>query len=113
MALPVRRHPTFGPRSRLVDRMVLGCHQRGPLIELLSAEVPEPVLSGLEASNYRVTRALGMTAGVLTGGRIAAADMAALGAAAQVEPPTVGRQTFDTARPARRHRWINLIIWHE
>ena len=112
MALPVRRHPTFGPRSGLVDRVVLGCGERGTLIELLSAEVPEPVLSGLEASNHRMAGALGMTGGVLTGGRVAAADMATLGAAAQVEPPTVGRQTLDTTGPAGGHRRIDPIIWH-
>ena len=50
----------------------------------------------------------GMAARVLRGRGVAAADMTALGAAPQVEPPAAGRLAFDAARAGGRHaarRW--------
>ena len=41
-----------------------------------------------------------------------AADMAAAGAASEVEPPAVRRQTLDAARAARWNRRVDRVIRH-
>ena len=47
--LPVRRHVTAGPGRGLVLRVVGRWSQRRPVVRLLGAVVPEPVLTRLEA----------------------------------------------------------------
>lgn len=55
--------------------------------------------------------ALVMLRCVLAWRGIATADVAALGAAAKVEPPTAGScQAFDATRPRRFCSWINAVL---
>jgi hypothetical protein len=81
VALPVRRHSPRGSRRRLVERMMLWWSERRTVVELLGAVVPEPVLAGFEAAGQGVAGIGCVVAGVLRGGGVAAADLAALSAA--------------------------------
>jgi hypothetical protein len=98
--LPVSWDLPARTRRRLIERMMLRWGERGPLVELLGVVAPEPVLARLEAANHWVLVSGGVLARVLRGGRIAAADVSALGAAAQVKPPPALGQALDTAGPA-------------
>ena len=62
----------------------------GPVDRPLGAEVPEPGLARLEAADHRVTGVGRVAAGVPARRRVAAADVPALRAAAEVEPPAAG-----------------------
>ena len=77
-----------GRQSRAIER-------------LFRAVIPKPVLSGLEARDDEVAGLSEVRSRVLVRRRIAAADVTALGAAPQVEPPLSGGKAFDTSRPAR------------
>ena len=85
--LPVQRHPSRRAGGRLTDGVVFGWGESGALIGSLIAVVVVPVLAGLEAGDQWMAAGLGVGGGVLGGGSVAAADVAALGAAAQVKPP--------------------------
>src|SRR5579864_6523659 len=91
---------------------MLGRRQRRALRRLVGGEVPEPVLAWLEGANQGVPRTTGVRRGVLTRRGVAAADMAACGAAPQVKPPAVTRQALDAAGAARRDRGIDSIVSH-
>ena len=73
------------------------------------AVVPEPVLAGLEALDHRVPGGREVRGGVLGRGGVAAADVAALGAAAQVHPPAAGRVALGAAGAARRDGGVDGI----
>src|SRR6185369_2958593 len=79
------------------DWLVLGAGFRrgelGAVVVLGLAVVPEPVLARLEAADDRVTARGRVGGGVLGRGRVTAADVAALGTTAEVEPPAVDLQT--------------------
>src|SRR5438105_3602861 len=74
--------------------------------------VPEPVLAGLEAADYRVSGGFRVLRRVLARRGVAAADVPAQRTPPQVKPPPVRRrQTLDTACPARRHGRINPFVY--
>src|SRR5215469_12335844 len=77
--------------------------QLRPVIGLLGFEVEEPVLAGLEAADERMPAGLRVRGRVLRGRGVAAADVPALSAAAQVQPPAAGLLAFDAPGAARRH----------
>src|SRR6478609_11960641 len=79
----------------------------GPLVEPVVGVAPEPGFTGLVALDERVLGGLRMRGGVLRGGGVTAADVAAFGAAAEVEPPAAGGVAFHATIPARRHRWVD------
>src|ERR1700722_6244868 len=82
--------------------MVLRIDEGRPgLVEVLARERPEPVLPRFEAADHRVPGLLPVRRGVLGRRGVAAADVAALGAPAQVQPPAVGRLAFGAAGAAR------------
>jgi len=101
LSLPSHGHLAGRSRHRLIERVVVRRSQRGPLEELLRLVVPEPVLARLVALDDRVSASSGVATCMLRWGRVATADVAAVRAAAQVEPPAAGREAFDAARPAR------------
>jgi hypothetical protein len=107
MVLPVGGHTAGRPGNRLLRRMVLRGRKGRAGHELVGAIVPEPVLPWLEAADDRVARGTGMTGGVLAGGIVATADVAALRTTTQVKPPSSGLDAFDTAGPAGNHARID------
>ena len=110
MILPVARYPTPRSRHRLVERMLARRSQLRPVDVLPARVVKEPVLAGLEALDDGVSFVLGMAACVLRWRRIAATDMAAARAAAEVQPPTARGKTLDATRAAGRHRRIDIHL---
>jgi hypothetical protein len=110
--LPVARHTAGRARHRLVERMVLGRCEARTFQGFFGEVVPEPVLAWLEAADNSVARLIGVQGGVLARGRVATADVAAPGAASQVEPPPVGRKALDAAGAARRRCRVDSVIWH-
>src|SRR4029077_2202256 len=104
---PVTRHARLRARHALVERMMLRRSQRRPREGILCLVVPEPVLAGLEAADDRMPRDLRVRGRVLRGRAVAAPDVAALGAPAQMDPPAAARVALDAARPARWHRRVD------
>jgi hypothetical protein len=56
MALPVCWDSSLGTWYRLTHRMALGTRERWSVTELAGGEVPEPVLTWLEAAHHGVPR---------------------------------------------------------
>jgi hypothetical protein len=112
VALPIPGHPTGGSGYGLVHGVMLRRGERGAFVEFLRSEVPEPILSRLEAADDAVLRTLRVRGGMLTGRGVAAPDVAALGAASQVEPPPPGIFALDAAGSARGNCRINPFICH-
>jgi hypothetical protein len=82
MLLPVRRYLPFGARNGLRERVGMWRSERRPLVVLLGAVIPEPILARFKALNDLVVSALGVCRGVLARGVVTTADVAASGAAA-------------------------------
>jgi hypothetical protein len=108
VALPVSGHPAGRPGHGLVDGMVVRWSQSRTVDEILRRVVPEPVLARLVTADHGMPGVGRMVARVLRGRRIAAADVAASGAPAQMEPPATGGEALDAARSARRDRRIDV-----
>src|ERR1700727_3329494 len=72
----------------------------------LRSVIIEPILAGLEAVDDRVAGGLVMLGGMLAGRTIAAADVTAFGASAQVQPPSARGQAFDATGTA----WLRIQI---
>jgi hypothetical protein len=107
VSLPIWGHPILGTRNGLIERVMLWRSQGGTLEISPTGVVEEPVLVGLIAVKYPMP-GFGHVATRVLGRRcVAAADVAALGAAAKVEPPTLGCKTLNTARAAGRYRRID------
>ena len=87
VALPVGGHPSGRAGDRLVQRMVLRGASVGPSEELLVGVVPEPRLARLVAADQPGGRGPGVGGGVLGRRGVAAPDVPAPGAPAEVEPP--------------------------
>jgi hypothetical protein len=88
-------------RDRLIQRPRRRGRESGAIERFSRPVIPEPVLSGLKARDDEVAGLSEVRGRMLVRRRIAAADVAALGAAPQVEPPLSGGKTFDTSRPGR------------
>jgi hypothetical protein len=89
--LPLARHAISRAERRLVERVVGWGSQLRAFEVLVALVVVEPVLARLEAMDDGVLLRRRMLARVLRGGLVAAADVTALPAAAQVEPPASAR----------------------
>src|SRR5207244_6231994 len=98
---PVERDAASRSRGRLVGGMGVRRRELRAVQRLLGREVPEPVLAGLEAPDHRVAGLAEVGRRVLGRGGVAAADVAALRAAAQVHPPAAGLLALDAAGAAR------------
>ena len=96
-------------RRRLIERMVTRRRELRTAEVLLPRVIPEPGLARLVALDDRMLDVERMAARVLRGRRVAAADVAAMGAPAQVEPPATGCQALDAAGTARRDRGIDVV----
>src|SRR5580692_1784114 len=101
--LPAAGYAPLGSRHRLVERVMLGRRELRAVVGLIGLEAPEPVLAGLEAADERMSCGLRVRGSVLFRRGVAAADVSALRAPAQVQPPTARRLAFDAAGPAGRN----------
>src|SRR6266496_2761993 len=79
---------------------------RAVLVHLTRLIVPEPGLAGLEAADERVPGSRGVRAGMLRRGGVTAANMPALSAPAQVNPPALAGVALGASGTAGRDRWI-------
>src|SRR5581483_6204342 len=82
------------------------------VVVVLARVVPEPGLARLEALHDRVPGLGRVPARVLLRRRVAAADMPALRAPAQVHPPAAGGLALDAAGSARRDRLVDRLTAH-
>ena len=100
VVLPVGRDTTGRAGDRLVERMVVRGCQRRPSKEFVGAVVPEPVLTRLETADDGVLGGSSVAGCMLAGGVVAAANVAALGTPAEMEPPATRLQAFDATGTA-------------
>jgi hypothetical protein len=103
VVLPVSRYTASWSGGRLVEWVVPGGCQRRSSKEFAGAVVPEPVLTRLETADDGVLGRSSVGSGVLAGGVVATADVAALGTSAKMEPPSTLFQAFDAASAAGGH----------
>ncbi len=104
---PVRRHPALRTRRRLTLRATEGrCQLPAEDVAALRV-IPEPPLPGLKRPDDRMTHLLGVLTGVTRRRRLAAADVPAGGAPAQVQPPATLRFALHADGPAGRHRHVD------
>src|SRR5581483_9979921 len=73
------------------------------------AIVVKPFLARLEAHDDRVAGGAKVFGRVLTWRTVAAADVAALRAAAKMQPPSARSQAFDATCSARLHRGVDAV----
>jgi hypothetical protein len=110
--LPIVRHEPSGPRPWLVQRVGVGRGQHRTVNVGSDPVIPEPVFAGFETANDRVLVVEGVMAGVLRWRRIAATDVPACRAAAQLEPPPARGEALHASRPARGDRRIDVHLAH-
>src|SRR5215831_19541720 len=77
--------------------------------ELPSMVIVKPALPWLEARDNWMTRSCVMFRCMLARRIIAAADVTTFGASAKMQPPTSGRQAFNTAGTTRPNRGVYAI----
>jgi hypothetical protein len=104
---PVVRHFPGGPGSWLIERVMVGRGQRGTIAHLVGPVIVKPVFAGLKARDDQVARRPSVGARMLSGRVIATPDVAALGAAPQVKPPSISGEALDTAVTARRRACVD------
>src|SRR5690348_7353657 len=92
--------------------MLLGWAQRRSGEELPGAIVVEPILAGLETADHGMTRRMKVFGGVPVRRRVAAADVPALGAAAQMYPPRPVPQAFLATGSTWRRIRVDVIFIH-
>jgi hypothetical protein len=73
----------------------------------------KPILARLEASDNRMARRAVVRGRMFSQRLIAAADVSALGASAQVKPPAVFGETLDTAGARRRDVGLDALFGHD
>jgi|GEM_PF-1855082 len=108
-ALPVFRHAPLRTWRRLSDWMMMGRSKRGAISHAAAFKIPEPAFSRLEALDHRVPCAAVVLVGMTRRRRVAAADMTALRAAAQMKPPSLRLLTFQASCAARLRSWIHML----
>src|SRR5580698_2351379 len=77
--------------------------------EFLFTIVVKPPLARLEAGDYRMTCSDAMFPCMLAWRTIAAADVTAFCASAQMKPPSARGRAFDATRSAWLGRWVDAI----
>ena len=104
---PVRGNPLRRTGDGLGRRVAVGRSEVGPLGPVVGLEVPEPLFAGLEAANDAMPGGFVVLGGVSVEGVVAASDVPAQRAPAQMHPPGTGRVALDAAVAARRHGRID------
>ena len=101
--LPVARHLALRAGRRLVDGVAVGRSEYGAANFRVDQIAVEPVFAWLETLDDGMARVVRVLRGMLAERVVAAADVAALRTAAEVESPAVlFGQAFDAAGAARR-----------
>jgi hypothetical protein len=103
MQLPVRWNATSRTWDGLVERVVQRRGNLGPFVKLRVDIVIKPVLARLVGTDPWMTVFASVLACMLRWGGVAAADMSALRAPTQVEPPTATDLALRATRPAGRY----------
>ena len=109
---PITWHASDRSGNTLISRVRRGFDHRRAVEHLTGSEAVEPVLPGFEALHDRVSGLDGVLTGVAAERVVAAADVAALGASPQVEPPGPGGFAFDATRSARRNAGVDRCVVH-
>jgi hypothetical protein len=109
---PVVRHLSSRPGSGLAEGVVLGRHEWRTLDHPVRPVVVEPCLAGFEAPDDPMARFPGVGTRMLCGGGIATSDVATLGTAAQMEPPSIAGEALGTAVAAGRHARVDQLVSH-
>ena len=104
---PIARHTARGARDRLIERMRARWCQFCTRNHGFFFVVVEPLLTGFEAGNDRMAAHFGMPRGVLPRRAITTADVTALRAAPQVQPPPGCCQAFHAAISAGLRRRVD------
>src|SRR5882724_2105071 len=78
-----------------------------PVVILVLVVVPEPILARLERPDDGMSGLTPMCRCVPGQRIVAAADVPARRAAAQMDPPAAARIALDATRAARRNRWVD------
>jgi hypothetical protein len=107
---PVERDPVDWARARLIDWVVSGRGKSRADEQLIGTDVQEPVLIGFVARDHWVSVSARVVARVLRGGGVAAPDVAARGASAQMEPPAAVTFAFDTSGARRPDIGIDIPL---
>ncbi len=105
-AFPVCGYPARRPRHRLTRRMRVRAGQLGTVKSFSRSIVVEPILPRLEAIDDRMAGFRAVLRRMLARRTVAAADVPAFGASAQVQPPSVCSQALDATRTA----WFRVQI---
>ena len=94
---PIGRNCADRTRHGLVHRVVVRRRELRTGDGLVGLEIPGPILARFEALDVSVPRVLPVRACMLARRGVAAADMPAGCAAAEVEPPAATGQAFDAS----------------
>jgi hypothetical protein len=109
--LPVGRDASGGSGRRLIQWVMVRRRKLGAVVvELLVAIVVEPVFFRLLSDDPGMSGHFGVDGGVLAGRVVAAPDVAALRAPAQVKPPSALLFTFHAARTSGRDIGVDARI---
>jgi hypothetical protein len=112
---PVGRHSSHRSRHGLILVMRMRRKQPHTLDRCPLLVIVEPILTRLEAGNDRMPRCRGMLGCMLARRTVAASDVPALRAPAEMKPPTFRRrQAFHTPIAARLRSGVDsaLIFLH-
>src|SRR6266516_5216153 len=105
---PVGRDPAGRARERLIGGVAVRRDQIGAgLVKLVGLVIPEPGLPRLEAADDRVPGGRRVRARMLRWRAVAAADVPALGAPPQVEPPAAPLLALDAASLGGRRKGVD------
>ena len=107
--LPVWGHRSGRSRHRLIQWMGVESVRLRTREDFLCTIVVKPLLARLEARDDRVACSGVMFRCMLIWRRITAADVAAFGAHAKMQPPCAQSQAFDATCAAWLGRWIDTI----
>ena len=104
---PIARHAALGTWDRLIDGMGGRWQQFCTRDHGFLFVVVKPILTRLEAGNDRMAARSGMLRGVLRRRAVTTADVTALRAAPQVQPPPARGQAFHATISARFRRRVD------
>src|ERR1700722_4672563 len=105
--LPVRGNVALRAWCGLRRRVRARGGERGAVDVVLGAVTKEPVLARFETGDDRMAGGVVVLGRVLRRGGVAAADVSAFGASAEVEPPPSRGQTLDASGSTRWNAGIN------
>ena len=108
--LPIARNLSSRSGRRLIFRMPAWLGEPRARDHSLSPIVVKPGFSGLEACRDRMPCRVKMLRSMLARRVVAASDVPAFCAAAEVQPPTPCSQALRAARAARRHIGIDSMM---